>query len=96
MSTTAIHESSSIAYHTYILGLTRCLTLPEPTADVFKHELGKQVSDQHITIDPYMGTYSDLVSLLYRIVDIAIVDAAKPTNLELMMKEIIKMYGQCS
>jgi hypothetical protein len=29
-------------------------------------------------------------------VDIAIVDASKPTNLGLMMKETIKMYGQCS
>lgn len=70
--------------------------LPEPTADVSIHELGRQVSNGDSTIDPYMGTYSDLVFLLYRMVDVAIVDASKSTNLELMMGETIRMYERCS
>lgn len=65
--------------------------LSEPTTAVLGGTSAKQAPNHRVAIDPYMGTYSESVSLLYRIVDIAIVNASEPANLDIMMRETIKM-----
>lgn len=44
-------------------------------------------------IDPYMGVSANLISLLYVAAETIMVDPMKPSNLGLMMKNVIKVYG---
>ncbi|KAH8688657.1 hypothetical protein BGW36DRAFT_412845 [Talaromyces proteolyticus] len=89
---TVAYVQSFIAYHTHIAGLTRLEKLSSPTTIDTEQEFEPDMESLNIKIDPYMGVSASFISLLHVAAATITVDPTKPTNLDIMMKSVIKLY----
>ena len=58
----------------------------------FEHNFENATEISTTNFDPYMGVSAKLISLLHVAAQMIMVDPLESSNLQLMMKAVIKMY----